>query len=223
MCLYCGISHKQQGPFSMPGATRCHVNMAGYSSSSCILCCSNERGEFCKANTASGRYCTCVLCFFMYCTHVGPRNPIHRVFLRFKRAPLLAGLDWTWYKTSCQRKYQGMGKGTWEPVHGMWGPSMPELSILRLLRQFLSPDGLWTISGWSWLKTFWTGKYVVETPLQLSCLCFGHGACAGLFIMLSNSSPVGCPLELSLYCSVLTLLGHEILSQRCIRKTEGRY
>ena len=130
MCLYCGISHKQQGPLSMPGATRCHVNMAGYSSSSCILGCFNERGEFCEANTASGRYCTCVPCFFMYCTHVGPRNPIHRVFLSFKRAPLLAGLDWTWYKTSCQRKHQGMGKGTWEPVHATWGSSCQSYQFL---------------------------------------------------------------------------------------------
>ncbi|XP_023400468.2 aminopeptidase O isoform X11 [Loxodonta africana] len=56
MCLYHGIPHKQQGPFSMPGATRCHVNMAGHSSSSCIFCCFNEWGKFCQANTASGRY-----------------------------------------------------------------------------------------------------------------------------------------------------------------------
>lgn len=63
----------------------------------------------------------------------------------------------------------------------------------------------------------------METPLQLSCLCFGHGACARLFIMLSDSSPVGCPLELSWYCSVLTLLGHEVLSQRCVKKVKGRY
>lgn len=63
MCLYYGIPHQQQGPFSMPGTTRCHVNMAGYSSSSCIFCCFNEWGKFCQAHTTSRRYGTCVLSY----------------------------------------------------------------------------------------------------------------------------------------------------------------
>lgn len=33
----------------------------------------------------------------------------------------------------------------------------------------------------------------METPLRLSCLWLGHGASTRLFIMLSDSAPVGRP------------------------------
>lgn len=76
VCLYYGIPHQQQGPFSMPGTTGCHVNMAGYSSSSCIFCCFNEWGKFCQAHTTSRRYCTCVLSIWVWRTRwtQGPIN-----------------------------------------------------------------------------------------------------------------------------------------------------
>lgn len=57
----------------MPGATRCHVNMAGYSSSSCIFCCFNEWGKFCQANTASGR----VLKLALLCNHADAGLYLH--------------------------------------------------------------------------------------------------------------------------------------------------
>lgn len=162
MCLYYGISHKQQGPFSMPGATRCHVNMAGYSSSSCIFCCFNEWGEFCQANTASGRYCTCVLCFFMYCTHAGHRNPIHSVFLNFKRAPLLGGLDWTHYKTSCQRKQQGLGGAL-----GHLGMACGALHARVINSEIISAVALtWWFVGHKWV--------VLVEDLLGKQACHGH-------------------------------------------------
>lgn len=60
----------------MPGTTRCHVNMAGYSSSSCIFCCFNEWGKFCQAHTTWRRYSTCVLSYSGVMHTAGPKEPV---------------------------------------------------------------------------------------------------------------------------------------------------
>lgn len=130
MCLYYGISSKQQGPFSMPGATRCHVNMAGHSPSSCIFCCFNEWGKFCQANTASGRYYTCVRCFFMYHTHARPGTQ-YVVFFATLKSSFISWVGMNMLENILPEKTAGRRRGLWEAWVGMWGSSCQTYQFLE--------------------------------------------------------------------------------------------
>lgn len=117
MCLYRRVARKQQGPFPVPGAARCHVNMAGYSPSSCIFCRFNEWGKFCHADPGPGRYCTCVRCVFMDCARAGPRGPVCRGFCSFKG--LLHCLGWDEHTENVLPDRTAAGWGWGASGHGM--------------------------------------------------------------------------------------------------------
>lgn len=214
MCLYYGISHKQQGPFSMPGATRCHVNMAGHRSSSCIFCCSNEWGEFCQASTASGRYCTCVLCFFVYWTQAGPRNPILGVFLNLKE--LLYELGWNEHVIGHPARENRMGCKGRSPGRLGVACGFLHARVHARVQPLLLPSGLLAVSMWSWLKT--SGQAGVSWRHYSCIVCGGtvepvqgYSLCWVMGLLLAG--PLGLSWEKHLF---YTLFAREVLNQRLL-------
>lgn len=181
MCLYYGIPHQQQGPFSMPGTTGCHVNVAGYSSSSCIFCCFNEWGKFCQAHTTSRRYCTCVLSIWVWRTR-WTQGPINCA-IASEGAAFLVRLEQNPVRQSTGLR----GRATWESGHGV-----PD--CLCQLIQFIVDSRViltwWFVeqSGWSWLKTSWSGKHGRGNTLESSCVCFGRGIYMRLPVFLRGST-----------------------------------
>lgn len=143
MCLYYGIPHQQQGPFSMPGTTRCHVNMAGYSSSSCIFCCFNEWRKFCQAHTTSRRYSTRVLSYLGVTHTAGSKEPSAEL------QSLKELLFWWGWMKNPTRERTGVGRSTGELGHGGSRFPKPKLSIHRWLHFYMMVCGA-KVGGLGW-------------------------------------------------------------------------
>lgn len=143
------------------------------------------------------------------CTHAGSRNPRRAVCRNFKE--LLYELGWNEHARKHPARENSREEA--EPVGSLGrhaGLFMPDLSIPRVFQQLLCPGGLWAISGWSWLKTFWAGKCVMETPsLTVELSVVGSWSLHRGFITPSDRLLLAGPPELFESSSVLNAVPSE--------------